>query len=59
MVTILPTEDLLNVACVLCTVFDAPVNNATHQHSGFRANLPEHCHAADRPITALLTDLKG
>lgn len=40
-------------------LFDAPANNAWDQHSGLRENLPKRCQAVDRPITALLTDLKA
>ena len=40
-------------------LFDAPANNVWDQHSGLRENLPKRCQAVDRPITALLTDLKS
>ena len=40
-------------------LFDAPANNAWDQHSGLRENLPKRCAATDRPIAALLTDLKA
>jgi hypothetical protein len=40
-------------------VYDAPQNNAWDHHSGIRANLPKRCAAVDRPIAALLEDLKG
>ncbi|MGV3720104.1 MAG: DUF1501 domain-containing protein [Actinomycetota bacterium] len=40
-------------------LFDAPVNNAWDHHGGLRTNLPARCAAVDRPIAALLTDLKA
>ena len=40
-------------------LFDAPVNNAWDHHGGLRENLPKRCQAVDRPIAALLTDLKA
>jgi hypothetical protein len=40
-------------------LFDAPANNAWDQHSGLRENLPPRCRAIDRPVAALLTDLKS
>jgi hypothetical protein len=40
-------------------LFDAPANNAWDQHSGLRENLPKRCVAVDRPIAALLMDLKS
>jgi Protein of unknown function (DUF1501) len=40
-------------------LFDAPANNAWDHHSGLRENLPKRCEAVDRPIAALLTDLKA
>jgi hypothetical protein len=39
-------------------LFDAPANNAWDHHGGLRENLPKRCAAVDRPIAALLTDLK-
>jgi uncharacterized protein (DUF1501 family) len=40
-------------------LFDAPANNAWDHHSGIRENLPKRCAAVDRPIAALLHDLKA
>jgi uncharacterized protein (DUF1501 family) len=40
-------------------LFDAPANNAWDHHSGLRENLPKRCAAVDRPIAALLHDLKA
>jgi hypothetical protein len=40
-------------------LFDAPANNAWDHHSGLREGLPKRCKAVDRPIAALLTDLKS
>ena len=40
-------------------LFDAPMNNAWDHHSGLRENLPKRCAAVDRPIAALLHDLKA
>ena len=40
-------------------LFDAPRNNAWDHHSGLREELPKRCAAVDRPIAALLTDLKS
>jgi hypothetical protein len=39
--------------------FDAPENNAWDHHTGLRERLPQRCAAVDRPIAALLTDLKS
>ena len=39
-------------------LFDAPENNAWDHHSGLRDRLPQRCRAVDRPIAALLRDLK-
>lgn len=39
-------------------LFDAPENNAWDQHGNLRENLPKRCLAVDRPIAALLADLK-
>ncbi len=65
-----PTTDLFGRQCLLARrlvergvryvqLFDAPANNAWDHHSGLRANLPKRCAAVDRPIAALLTDLKA
>ncbi len=40
-------------------LFDAPANNAWDHHGGLRENLPKRCLAVDRPIAALLRDLKS
>ena len=40
-------------------LFDAPENNAWDHHTGLRDRLPKRCLAVDRPIAALLTDLKS
>src|SRR5262249_39562657 len=40
-------------------LFDAPANNAWDHHSKIRENLPRRCAAVDRPIAALLGDLKA
>jgi hypothetical protein len=40
-------------------LFDAPQNNAWDHHNGLRENLPKRCAAVDRPIAALLRDLKA
>jgi hypothetical protein len=40
-------------------LFDAPANNAWDQHSGLRKHLPIRCTAIDRPVAALLQDLKA
>jgi hypothetical protein len=40
-------------------VFDAPVNNAWDQHSKLQGDLPKRCRAVDRPIAALLADLRA
>ena len=40
-------------------LFDAPMNNAWDHHGGIRENLPARCRAVDRPISALLIDLKS
>jgi hypothetical protein len=39
-------------------LFDAPENNAWDHHTGLKERLPNRCMAVDRPIVALLTDLK-
>ncbi len=65
-----PTTDLFGRQCLLARrllergvryvqLFDAPANNAWDHHSGLRENLPKRCAAVDRPIAALLHDLKG
>ena len=65
-----PASELFGRQCLLARrlvergvrfvqLFDAPANNAWDQHSGLRENLPKRCQAVDRPITALLTDLKS
>ena len=65
-----PTTDLFGRQCLLARrlvergvrfvqLFDAPSNNAWDHHSGLRENLPKRCRAVDRPIAALLTDLKS
>jgi hypothetical protein len=65
-----PTTDLFGRQCLLARrllergvryiqLFDAPANNAWDHHSGIRENLPKRCAAVDRPITALLRDLKA
>jgi hypothetical protein len=64
-----PVTDLFGRQCLLARrlvergvrfvqLFDAPANNAWDHHSGLRENLPKRCMAIDRPIAALLTDLK-
>lgn len=40
-------------------LFDAPENNAWDHHGNLRERLPARCAAVDRPIAALLTDLKA
>jgi hypothetical protein len=40
-------------------LFHAPQNNAWDHHSGLREELPERCARVDRPIAALLIDLKA
>jgi hypothetical protein len=40
-------------------VFDAPENNAWDHHTGIRERLPIRCTAVDRPIAALLKDLRS
>jgi len=65
-----PTTDLFGRQCLMARrlvergvrfvqLFDAPANNAWDHHSGLRTNLPARCAAVDRPIAALLTDLKA
>lgn len=68
--TDLPASELFGRQCLLARrlvergvrfvqLFDAPANNVWDQHGGLRENLPKRCQAVDRPITALLTDLKS
>ena len=40
-------------------VFDAPATNKWDQHGSLTANLPRNCRSVDRPIAALLTDLRA
>ena len=65
-----PATDLFGRQCLLARrlvergvrfvqLFDAPANNAWDHHSGLRENLPKRCAAVDRPIAALLNDLKA
>jgi hypothetical protein len=65
-----PATDMFGRQCLLARrlvergvrfvqLFDAPANNAWDHHSGLRENLPKRCAAVDRPIAALLTDLKS
>jgi len=65
-----PTTDLFGRQCLLARrllergvryvqLFDAPANNAWDHHSGLREGLPRRCAAVDRPIAALLHDLKS
>lgn len=65
-----PTTELFGKQCLLARrlvergvrfvqLFDAPQNNAWDHHSGLKESLPKRCQAVDRPITALLTDLKS
>jgi Protein of unknown function (DUF1501) len=65
-----PTTDLFGRQCLLARrllergvryvqLFDAPANNAWDHHGGLRENLPKRCAAVDRPIAALLHDLKS
>jgi hypothetical protein len=65
-----PTTDLFGRQCLLARrllergvryvqLFDAPANNAWDHHSAIRENLPKRCAAVDRPIAALLRDLKA
>jgi hypothetical protein len=65
-----PTTDLFGRQCLMARrlvergvrfvqLFDAPANNAWDFHGGLRENLPKRCAAVDRPIAALLTDLKA
>jgi hypothetical protein len=65
-----PTTELFGRQCLLARrlvergvrfvqVYDAPANNVWDFHSNLRAGLPKRCAAVDRPITALLKDLKG
>ncbi len=65
-----PATDLFGRQCLMgrrllergvrfVQLFDAPANNAWDHHGGIRENLPKRCQAVDRPIAALLTDLKA
>ncbi len=65
-----PTTDLFGRQCLLARrllergvryvqLFDAPANNAWDHHGGLRENLPKRCAAVDRPIAALLHDMKS
>ena len=65
-----PVTDMFGRQCLLARrlaergvrfiqLFDAPANNAWDHHSGLRESLPKRCQAIDRPIAALLTDLKS
>jgi hypothetical protein len=40
-------------------LFDAPSNNVWDHHSSIEKNLPSRCAAVDKPIAALLRDLKS
>jgi uncharacterized protein (DUF1501 family) len=40
-------------------LFNAPQNNTWDQHSKLNEDLPLRCRAIDRPVAALLTDLKA
>jgi hypothetical protein len=64
-----PATDLFGRQCLLARrlmergvryvqLFDAPANNAWDHHGGLRENLPKRCEAVDKPIAALLHDLK-
>jgi uncharacterized protein (DUF1501 family) len=65
-----PATELFGKQCLLARrliergvrfvqLFDAPENNAWDHHTGLKDRLPKRCQAVDRPITALLTDLKA
>src|SRR5262249_15217817 len=65
-----PTTELFGRQCLMARrlvergvrfvqVYDAPANNAWDFHSGLRKGLPKRCAAVDRPIAALLKDLKS
>jgi hypothetical protein len=65
-----PVTELFGKQCLLARrliergvrfvqLFDAPVNNAWDHHSGLKESLPRRCAAVDRPIAALLADLKA
>ena len=65
-----PTTQLFGSQCLMARrlvergvrfvqLFDAPVNNAWDHHNGLKENLPKRCAAVDRPIAALLRDLKA
>ena len=68
--TDLPATELFGRQCLLARrlaergvrfiqLFDAPRNNAWDHHSGLREELPRRCAAVDKPIAALLSDLKA
>jgi len=65
-----PTTDMFGRQCLMARrlvergvrfvqLFDAPANNAWDHHGGLKENLPKRCAAVDRPISALLIDLKA
>jgi len=65
-----PTTDMFGRQCLMARrlvergvrfvqLFDAPTNNAWDHHNGLKENLPKRCAAVDRPIAALLADLKA
>jgi hypothetical protein len=65
-----PSTELFGRQCLLARrlvergvrfvqLFDAPENNVWDHHGGLRERLPSRCQAVDRPIAALLTDLKS
>jgi hypothetical protein len=65
-----PTTEMCGRQCLLARrlvergvryvqLFDAPVNNAWDHHSGLKGRLPHRCAAVDRPMAALISDLKA
>ncbi len=65
-----PTTEMFGRQCLLARrlvergvryvqLFDAPVNNAWDHHSGLKGRLPHRCAAVDRPMAALISDLKA
>ena len=65
-----PVTDLFGRQCLLARrlvergvrfiqLFDAPENNTWDHHGDLRKKLPKNCAAVDRPIAALLTDLRA
>ena len=65
-----PTTELFGRQCLLARrlvergvryvqLFDAPENSAWDHHGGLRKRLPQRCAAVDRPIAALISDLKA